>query len=51
MIKLNCIAVDDEPLALRQISTFKEQMSFLKMVGQFTSAVEVLQATHEQQID
>jgi two-component system, LytTR family, response regulator LytT len=48
---LNCIAVDDEPLALGLVCRFIEQTPFLKLVGQYPSAVEALKAIHSQKID
>lgn len=48
---LNCIAVDDEPLALGLVSAFIEQTPFLNLVGKFSSAVEALKAIHAQKID
>ncbi len=51
MTTLNCIAVDDEPLALRQVCTFIEQTPFLTLVGRYSSAVEALKALHQQAID
>ena len=48
---LNCIAVDDEPLALGLVSSFIEQTPFLKLIGRFSSAVEALKAIHAQKID
>ncbi|HAL83641.1 MAG TPA: DNA-binding response regulator [Mucilaginibacter sp.] len=48
---LNCIAVDDEPLALGLVSSFIGQTPFLKLVGRFSSAVEALRAIHAQKID
>jgi len=48
---LNCIAVDDEPLALGLVSSFIEQTPFLKLVGRFASAVDALKAIHSQKID
>ncbi len=48
---LNCIAVDDEPLALGLVSSFIEQTPFLNLVGKFSSAVEALRAIHSQKID
>jgi len=48
---LNCIAVDDEPLALGLVSAFIEQTPFLNLVGRFSSAVEALKAIHAQKID
>ena len=48
---LQCIAVDDEPLALKQVCTFIEQTPFLKLAGSYDSAVEALKALHQQPID
>jgi len=48
---LNCIAVDDEPLALGLVCKFIEQTPFLNLVGRFSSAVEALKAIHAQKID
>ena len=48
---LNCIAVDDEPLALSLVCKFIEQTPFLNLVGQYPSAVEALKAIHSQKID
>ena len=48
---LNCIAVDDEPLALGLVSSFIEQTPFLNLVGRFSSAVEALRVIHSQKID
>lgn len=48
---LNCIAVDDEPLALGMIATFIEQTPFLNLVGRYSSAVEALRGLHEQPVD
>ena len=39
---LNCVAIDDEPLALDLISKFIEQTSFLNLIGKFTNGVEAL---------
>ena len=48
---LNCIAVDDEPLALGLVSKFIEQTAFLNLAGKYAGAVEALHALHTQQID
>lgn len=50
-MKLNCIAVDDEPLALGLVSLFIEKTPFLHLSGKYLSAVEALQALHSQQVD
>jgi two-component system, LytTR family, response regulator LytT len=48
---LNCIAVDDEPLALGLVSKFIEQTPFLNLVGKYSGAVDALKAIHTQKID
>jgi DNA-binding LytR/AlgR family response regulator len=47
---LNCIAVDDEPLALGLVCKFIEQTPFFNLVGRYASAVEALKAIHSQKI-
>jgi two-component system, LytTR family, response regulator LytT len=37
---INCIAIDDEPLALRQIVGYIEKTPFLELKGQFESALQ-----------
>ena len=41
-MKLNCIAIDDEPLALELLSKFIEQTSFLNLIGKFSNAIDAL---------
>ncbi len=48
---LDCIAVDDEPLALGLVSTFIERTPFLRLSGSYSSAVEALQALNSTKID
>ena len=48
---LNCIAVDDEPLALGLVCKFIEQTPFFNLVGRYPSAVEALRAIHGGRID
>lgn len=48
---LNCIAVDDEPLALGLVSKFIEQTPFLHLAGKYAGAVDALKAIHTQKID
>jgi len=48
---VNCIAVDDEPLALGLVCAFIEQTPFLNLVGRYSSAVEALKAVHAQKVD
>lgn len=51
MTPLECIAVDDEPLALGLVCAFIEKTPFLKLAGRYSSAVEALQVIHNQSID
>lgn len=48
---LNCIAVDDEPLALGLVCSFIEQTPFLHLAGSFSSGVKALEMIHGQQVD
>ena len=48
---LNCIAVDDEPLALGLICSFIEQTPFLNLAGKFASGVIALEFLHDNKID
>ena len=51
MIKLNCIAVDDEPLALALVCSFIEQTPFLRLHARYASAIEALKGIHTSSID
>ncbi len=51
MITLNCIAVDDEPLALGLVCAFIEKTPFLNLTGRYSSAVEALQGLHDGEVD
>jgi len=48
---LNCIAVDDEPLALGLVCKFIEQTPFLNLVGRYSGAVDALKAIHQHKLD
>ena len=48
---LNCIAVDDEPLALGLVCAFIKQTPFLNLAGSFSSGVKAMEMIHEQPID
>lgn len=48
---INCIAVDDEPLALGLVCKFIGQTPFLKLVGRYATAVEALKSIHAKHID
>lgn len=44
---LTCIAVDDEPLALKLVTHFIEQTPFLHLVGTYSSAVAALRGLQQ----
>ncbi|RZS96214.1 LytR/AlgR family response regulator transcription factor [Cecembia calidifontis] len=50
-MKIRCIAVDDEPLALDLISKFIEQTSFLSLEAKFDNAIEALGYINQNDID
>ena len=47
-MKINCIAVDDEPFALSLISSYIEQTPFLNLIDRYTNGIEALKGLHEQ---
>lgn len=49
-MKLKCVAIDDEPLALDLISKFIEQTSFLELVGKFSNGIEALGFINQNEI-
>lgn len=51
MTTLKCIAIDDEPLALKLVETFIEQTPFLQLVASYGSAVEAMAMIREQPAD
>jgi two-component system response regulator LytT len=50
-MKIRCIAIDDEPLALRLLSTFINQTPFLELVQTYPNAVEALGAIEKEKVD
>lgn len=46
-MKINCIAVDDEPFALSLISSYIENTPFLNLVAAYSNGIEGLKAIHE----
>lgn len=47
---LNCIAIDDEPLALSLVAAFIDKTPFLKRVGTFSNAIEALAEIEKRQV-
>ncbi len=46
---IKCIAIDDEPLALKKLVTYIKKIPYLELVAQCRSAIEAQQVieTHE----
>lgn len=50
-MKMNCIAVDDEILALKKIQRFAEKIDYLNLVGTFDNALSTFSFLRENKID
>lgn len=48
---LNCVTIDDEPLAREGISNYIREIDFLRMVGSGSNPVELIQLLDQQSID
>lgn len=48
---LKCIAIDDEPLALRQISAYIAKIPYLELVATFNNAIEAQQRLASERVD
>ncbi len=50
-MKINCIAIEDEPLALKKINGFIEKVHYLNLLGSFSNAIDALLFLKENSID
>jgi two-component system LytT family response regulator len=50
-MNLRCFAIDDEPLALKQMCSYIKQTPFLELVGAYNDAVTTLEKINELQPD
>jgi two-component system LytT family response regulator len=50
-MKIKCLAIDDEPLALQQISAYIDRTPFLEKMALCQSAYEAIEFTDEQPVD
>jgi DNA-binding LytR/AlgR family response regulator len=48
---LNCIAIDDEPLAVEIIREFCSKIQYLNLLGTFTNPFEAVQTLNNEQVD
>lgn len=50
-MKIKCITIDDEPLALNLVSSYVERTPFLELAGKCSSAQQALEIVSEENID
>lgn len=48
---LNCVIIDDEPLAAELLASYVEKVDFLHLQGAFNSATEAIKTVREKKID
>ena len=48
---IKCIAIDDEPLALKKLVTYIKKIPYLELVAQCYSAIEAQRILQEQEVD
>ena len=48
---IKCIAIDDEPLALKKLVAYIKKINYLELVAQCHSAIEAKQITDNQEVD
>ena len=48
---INCIAIDDEPLALKQMENYIEKIPGLNLMKSFASAIKALEFLQENEVD
>ena len=48
---INCIAVDDEPLALELLEDNISKLPYLKLTGSFDNAIDAMKAVQEKKVD
>ncbi len=50
-MKIKCITIDDEPLALKQMADFIRQTPFMELVGECSSAFDAMEVLTQHQVD
>ncbi len=48
---IRCIAIDDEPLALKQIAEYVKKTPFLELKGEFGSAIHAMDFIQDEEVD
>ena len=50
-MKIRCLAIDDEPLALGQLVAYIDKIPYLELVGKFSSALDALEYLEKETVD
>lgn len=50
-MKIKCMAIDDEPLALEQIGSYVQKTPFLELIATCKNAYEALDILKEKEVD
>lgn len=50
-MKIRCIAIDDEPIALKQISNYIERTPFLELVSLYNNAIDAMEIINNEKVD
>ncbi|MBP5712592.1 MAG: response regulator, partial [Prevotella sp.] len=48
---IKCLAIDDEPLALKQLAAYIKKIPYLELVGEFHSAIDAKQMLEKQEVE
>lgn len=48
---IRCLALDDEPLALQQLTSYLEQVPFFEIVGSCLTVSEAMRLLHDERVD
>ena len=50
-MKINCIAIDDEPLALEKITEFIKRVDYLELLGVFFNPLDAISFLKENNVN
>ncbi len=50
-MKIRCIVIDDEPLAIEILESYIEKIPYVELVGRFSNAIEALQYLKSNKVD
>ena len=50
-MNIRCLIIDDEPLAIKVVETYLEEMDEVELVSSFTNAIEALNYLKSDRVD